>query len=434
MHVRTPTILRPFAALGGVGLVLLAAAGCGSGGAGRDAGPVVRVLVPASERPFWKPLAERFEAAHPGARVDLVEGPESTDLREDLYTASLLARDPTFDLVYMDVIWTAKFAAAGWLRPLDGEVPVAELAAMLPAAREAGRWHGRLYRLPVRTDVGVLYGRRDLLEASGRGMPETFDAFFAAAHALQSPPARWGWVWQGRQYEGLVCNYLEVLRGCGGFWVDPATLEVGLDRPAAARALALLRRAVAKGGISPPGVTTYQEEEGRRLFQDGRAVFLRNWPYAWALVQGKDSPVAGRVAVAPMPHEPGRESGVTLGGWGLGVSAYSRHPELALAFARSTLTLASQRLLCGPTGFAPARIEAYRDSVLLATNAFLPRIEALHAHAVARPAIARYDLASDILQRHLSAALTGGEEPARALAAAAAETREAIGRVRAERR
>src|SRR5262245_25073103 len=84
------------------------------------------VLLPGSERTFWEPIARRFEERHPGVRVDLVEGPQSTDLRENIYTASLLARDPTFDLVYMDVTWTAKFAAAGWLVPLDGFVSAAE--------------------------------------------------------------------------------------------------------------------------------------------------------------------------------------------------------------------------------------------------------------------------------------------------------------------
>src|SRR5262249_13936573 len=107
----------------------------------------ITVLLPGSERPFWTPIARRFERSHPGVRVDLVEGPQSTDLRENMYTASLLARDPTFDLVYMDVTWTAKFAAAGWLVPLDAFVPEPERAAFLPAALAAVLVEGSLYRL-----------------------------------------------------------------------------------------------------------------------------------------------------------------------------------------------------------------------------------------------------------------------------------------------
>jgi len=381
------------------------------------------LMLPPSERPFWEPIARRFERNHPGVRVDLVEGAQSTDLREDLYTSSLLARDPTFDLVYGDVTWTPKFAAAGWLLPLDDRLSEQERGHFLPAALAAGEYEGRLYRVPMRTDVGLLYFRRDLLQRAGRAPPETFEQLVATARALQSPPAVWGFVWQGKQYEGLICNYLEILRGHGGFWVDPATREVGLDHAEAVAALEFMVRCVREEPISPPGVTTYQEEESRRLFQDGRAVFLRNWPYAWSLAQSADSPIRDRVGVLPMMRIRDARAGGTLGGWGLGISAFSRHPDLAMAFIRDATSLEGQRDLCGPTGYAPARRDAYEDPVLLAANPFLTELERLHEHAVARPAVARYALASDILQRHLSAALAGSIDARRALSAAARETR-----------
>jgi multiple sugar transport system substrate-binding protein len=391
--------------------------------AARPAVTPISVLLPGSERPFWEPLARSFEREHPGVRVDLIEGPQATDLRENIYTASLLARDPTFDLVYMDITWTAKFAAAGWLVPLDGWITPDERGGFLPAAIAAGEFEGTLFRLPVRTDVGLLYYRRDMLMAAKLAPPRTFTELTQVARRLQSPPIVWGFVWQGKQYEGLVCNYLELLNGCGGHWVDPVTLDVGLDRPEAFEALAFMVSCVRGNGLSPPGVTTYEEEESRRLFQDGRAVFLRSWPYTWQLAQLPGSQLKGRVGVLPMVHAPGGSSAGTLGGWGLGISAYSRHPQLALAFMRSITSLAGQRTLCAPTGYAPARIEAYTDRKLLDANPFLAELERLHGDAVLRPPIPRYALASDILQRHLSAALAGSEPPARALREAANETR-----------
>ena len=405
------------------GGILLTGPACAPSRLAESPKPILSLMLPPSERPFWEPIARSFERDHPGLRVDLVEGPQSTDLRENLYTASLLARDPTFDLVYMDVTWTAKFAAAGWLVPLDSLLPETELALFLPAALAAGKYKGRLYRVPVRTDLGLLYYRRDLLEAAGHPPPRTFTELEQTARALQSPPEVWGFAWQGRQYEGLVCGFLEVLRGHGGFWVDVATLTVGLDRPEAEAALTYLIRCVRTEPISPPGTTTYQEEESRRLFQDGRAVFLRNWPYAWRLAQAADSRIQGRVGVVPMVHVPGSRSAGTLGGWGLGVSAFSRRQALAIEFITAATTLTSQRALCVPTGYAPARQDAYADSQLLKANPFLTELLRLHDNAVARPAIARYALASDILQRHLSAALAGTEKPDDALRMAARETR-----------
>ncbi|HEY6195491.1 MAG TPA: ABC transporter substrate-binding protein [Candidatus Eisenbacteria bacterium] len=430
---RVATRRKPLAAAIAFALIAITCALLASAPASttRDAATSLTVLLPGSERPFWQPIASRFEREHPGVKVDLVEGPQSTDLRENIYTASLLAKDPTFDLVYMDVTWTAKFAAAGWLVPLDEFVSPAERLEFLPSAIAAGEYEGVLYRMPVRTDVGLLYYRRDLLAAAGLAPPHTFDELLSAARRLQSPPGLWGFVWQGKQYEGLVCNFLEVLSGCGGYWVDPAFLDVGLDRPEALAALSFMLACVRDHPVSPPGVATYEEEESRRLFQDGRAVFLRSWPYAWQLAQMPGSPVRGRVGVLPMVHAVEGRSAGTLGGWGLGVSTYSRHRSLAMEFIRAITSPAGQRALCAPTGYAPALKAAYADPELLGANAFLAELERLHENAVLRPPIPRYALASDILQRHLSAVLAGSERPASALRAAAAETRAMLAGARA---
>jgi multiple sugar transport system substrate-binding protein len=408
-----------------------AAAGCARREPPGEAGSRLALLVPASERQVWSVVAASFEAQRPRTRVRLVEGPNSTDLRENLYTASLLAEDDSFDLVLMDVTWTAKFAAAGWLRRLDEAFGAEEQARFLPQALEAGRYDGSLYRVPTRTDVGVLYFRRDWLEQAGIEAPRTFEELARASRALQAPPERWGFVWPGSQYEGLVCFFLEVLHGHGGFWVDAQTLDVGLDRPEGLAALEFLRRSRLEQPISPPGVTTYKEEESRRLFQDGRAVFLRNWPYAWRLAQAEGSPLAGRVGAQAMVSLSAEPGAGTLGGWGLGVSRHSRRPDEALAFIRHATSLAGQRALCRTSGYAPARVEAWEDPALLAANPFLATLRPIHAAAVARPPLPRYALVSDILQRRLSAALAGLTSTAEALGGAARETRRVLQGARA---
>jgi len=410
--------------------LIAAAAGClGSGGRARTSGNVT-FMVHASELTVWRAVVEGFARTPGGVGVSVVEGPNATELRENLYTTSLLAGDDAFDLVYMDVTWTSKFAAAGWLLPLDADFPASETAKLLPAALEAGRYHGTLYRVPVRTDVGLLYYRKDLLDEAGLPPPATFEELVRASRALERPPQLWGFVFQGSQYEGLVCGYLEVLHGHGGFWVDPATLEVGLDRPEAVRALEFLRACAGEHGISPAGVIAYKEDESRRLFQDGRAVFLRSWPFVWRLAQREDSKVRGRIGVVPMVHATGVSGGGTLGGWGFGISRSSRRPDLALKFLRYAVSLEGQRALCASTGYAPALVAAYDDAELLARNPLLPELRRMHDGAVARPAIPRYAHASDILQRHVSAALAGLDQPPHALAQAAAETRLLLGRRR----
>ena len=407
--------------------LLLPVPACHGDEARDRAGVTLRMLVPANERPFWLPLAESFSRTRPGVSLELEEGPVPTDLRESLTTSALLSGDGAFDLVYLDVTWTPKLAAAGWLRPLDDDFGEEERAELLPQALEAGVYRGRLYRLPFRTDVGLLYYRADLLAAAGIAPPRTFAQLEETARRLQSPPDRWGFLWQGAQYEGLVCFFLEVLHGHGGFWIEPESLRVGLDRPEAEAALAFLVRVRAPGGISPPGVAAYREEETRQLFQGGRAVFLRSWPYVWRLAQREGSAVAGKIGVLPVPTLSGAPGAGTLGGWGLAVARSSRHPAEAVAFLRHATSLESQRLFCAPTGFAPARIDAYSDPALLAANPFLAELLRIHAGAMARPVVARYAQASDILQRHLTAALAGLETTREALAAAARETRLVLG-------
>jgi multiple sugar transport system substrate-binding protein len=388
-------------------------------------GDTIAVLVHASERSTWRKVADAFTRGS-GAAVDVVEGPNATDLRENLYTTSLLAEDDTFDLVYMDVTWTPKLAAKGWLLPLDGDIPASELAALAPAALESGRFGGRLFRVPVKTDAGLLYYRKDLIERAGLPPPKTFEELARAARAVASPPEVWGFLFQGSQYEGLVCVYLEALRGHGGFWIDPATLAVGLDRPEARAALDFLVRC-RRDGLSPPGVTTLKEDESRRLFQDGHAVFLRNWSYTWRLAQRPDSRVAGKVGVTSVPSATGLFGAGTLGGWGLGVSRFARHPRTAAAFIRFAISPEGQRLLCAEAGFAPARLSSYEDPVLVAANPVLPDLKRLLSGAVPRPIVPEYALASDILQRHLSAALSGLTSSGAALEAAAKETRFILG-------
>src|SRR5262245_22977445 len=224
----------------------------------------------------WTDIIGRFNNAHPRTPVRLVEGPPSTDAREDMYSTAFLAGRSAYDIVYCDVIWIPKFAAAGWLLDLTSRLLPADANDFLPADLEAGTYNGRLYRIPAFTDAGVLYYRTDLVQRP----PETYQDLVTAASRFQSAD-RVGYLWQAKQYEGLVTNYLEVLWGYGGEWITPDR-RVLLDTAEVLEALRFLKSTI--GTISPRGVNTYSEEETRNLFQNGRSVFMRNWFYAWALL------------------------------------------------------------------------------------------------------------------------------------------------------
>ncbi len=405
----------------GVGLVVSQSTGTGQ--------PVtLSMLMIATELPMWKPLVQRFEQQYPGVRLKLVEAPSSPDLLEDLSTAAFLLGDSPYDLVYMDVTWTPKFAAAGWLQDLGDRLSTAELAEFLAADVVAGRYQGGLYRIPMRSDIGVLYYRQDLLQQAGYSPPETFAELVTIGRALQQQgKATWGYLWQGRQYEGAAAMFVEVLQGFGGFWLNPETQDVGLDRPEAIQAVEFLLETIDQR-LSPPGVMTYREEDGRYLFQAGNAVFLRSWPYVWALANKPDSAIRGKFGLVPMVHRPGATSGACKGGWGLGISRNTQHPEQAWQAVQFLTSSDSQRHIALVGGYMPTRTALFTDAAIVAQYPHFPKLLEVAQSAVLRPLTPQYAQASDILQRYLSSAFTRRLSPAQAMQAAAQETRRLLAR------
>ena len=387
----------------------------------------IKVLMQALEAAQWEPLEAAFEAQNPDIDLEIVEGPNATNLVEDLYTSSFLLGDSPYDLVYMDIVWTPKFAAAGWLADLSDRISEEELGQFLAGDVNGGRYNGQLYRIPFRSDAGMLYYRQDLLAEAGYQPPQTTQELMAISQDLQDRDVvEWGYVWQGKQYEGLAAMFVEILHGFGGFWIDPATKDVGLDGEGAIAAIEFLRDTI-DSGVSPGGVTTYQEEETRRFFQNGTTLFLRNWPYVWRFANEEGSLIAGKVAIKPMVAAPGESSGATQGGWGLGMVKTTQHPDEAWRVIEFITSEAAQRRFVLETGYVPSRRSLFNDAKIVTEYGHYPQLLQVQESAVLRPPIAQYAQASDILQRYLSAALTERMSPQEAMQAAADETRRLLG-------
>jgi multiple sugar transport system substrate-binding protein len=403
----------------GIGLILLLSA-C----AGEEPGNVLRISGSAvgAEGEVLTRQVGRFMAANPGVRVEIQRTPDDATQRHQLYVQWLNAQVGRPDILQLDVVWTAEFAAAGWILPLDRFRPSIE--DFFPASLEADRWQGRLFALPWFMDVGMLYWRTDLVPRA----PASLDELARFARAGVSDQVPYGIVWQGARYEGLVTVFLEVLGACGGEILTEDG-RVAVASPAGVRALELLRGQIGK--IAPAEVLTWHEEEARFAFQNGNAVFLRNWPYAWPLLneRGK-SKVAGRFAVAPMPPilaAPGGHPSAALGGAQLAVNAHSRLPELAwrlIAF----LTAPDQMLeRAQVAGQYPPRRSLWKDPRLAeALGVPLRDVRRILESATPRPVTPVYSELSEKLQIHLHRALSGQAAPAEALRHAAREMEEIL--------
>ncbi|PSR19139.1 ABC transporter substrate-binding protein [filamentous cyanobacterium CCP3] len=387
----------------------------------------ISFLLRAVEAEQMQGLADQFMAANPDIRIEMVRGPNAADAVENLYTTSFLLGDSPYDILFSDVVWIPKFAAAGWLTDLSDRVSEADLADFLEADVAAGVYQDGFYRMPFRSDMGMLYYRTDLLDQVGLQPPETFNELIAASETIQDQTdVNWGFVWQGLQYEGLVTNFVELVAGYGGFWIDPETLEVGLDQPAAIQATEFMKGVIAQG-ISPPGVTNYIEEDTLRQFENGNAVFMRNWPYAWAEANRDGSLVAGNIALKPMVHAANEQPAACLGGWGFGISATTPHPEEAWRVVEFFTSPGPMKDFITEFAYVPSRRALFTDPEVLAVFPQYEQLLEVAETAVPRPPVGQYAQVSDILQRYLSAAITDQMTPEAAMRAAAGESRRVLG-------
>jgi multiple sugar transport system substrate-binding protein len=376
-----------------------------------------------AKHPRYAVLAEliaQFEKENPGIRVLEEILPASTDEQHQFYVINLAAGAADFDVLDMDIIWVPEFARAGWLADLTPHVPREELAPLHPAALRADWLDARLYGVPWFVDAGVLYYRKDLLDRYGLAPPATYPELLAAAqHVLEreDDPRLSGFVWQGMQYEGLVCAALEFIRGNGGDMLDPDG-QPALTSPATLDAVRFMRALVAEHAVTPPLVTTLNEEAARHIFQGGRAVFMRNWPYARPLLEQPGSPVAGRVGISLLPHFPGQRSAPTLGGFHLGINRNSPHPAEAVKFLRFMLRYDVQKQILLRVGVLAAHRELYRDPEVLAARPYLRDLLPALERVTPRPVTPYYLMISQILQPELSAAVAGIRTPEQAMASA----------------
>lgn len=362
-------------------------------------------------------------AAQSGHTVRIVSTPNDANARFALYQQLLAARSADVDVLQIDVIWPAALAAH--LYDLAPHVGREALAAHLPALVENSRIDNRLVALPWFVDVGLLYYRRDLLEKYGLEPPRTWRELTDAARRVQEGEraagnARmWGYVFQGRPYEGLTCNALEWIAASGGGRLLEDGGVPAVNNPRAVAALDLARSWI--GAIAPEGVLNYGEEDARGVFQSGNAVFMRNWPYAWSLANAEGSPVAGKVGVVALPSgSPDGPRAGTLGGGELAVSRYSRNPEIAAQLVLYLAGTAEQRRRAIEGSFAPTMPALYNDAAVQRGQPLMAAIGAAVRGAVARPvreAGGRYNQVSNAVWLAVHATLSGNGTGAENLAA-----------------
>jgi multiple sugar transport system substrate-binding protein len=357
-------------------------------------------------------LLREFEARHPGVRVTSEVLPWNADEQHQFYVINMEGGRAGFDVLMMDVIWVPEFARAGWLLDLAPWFPRDEQAAFFPSTIAAATQDGGIWGFPWNMNVGLLYYRADLLARHGFGPPRTWDELAGQVRAIRAAGQEGldGYLWQGKQYEGLVVNVLEQLWADGTDLLGPG--EVVFPDPARAEAVLAFMRGLLATGISPAWTTAADEELGRRAFGDGRAIFYRGWPYALDLFGMPDSRVRGRVGIAGLPrHRHGTASPGSTGGSHLGVYRHTPYPEQAVALARFLTAEDAQRRIAR-AALWPTRTRLYTDPAVAGERPGVREIYTLALAGRPRPVTPWYLTLSTTVQPELSAALVGVKSPA----------------------
>lgn len=390
--------------------VLLAAAGCSRPARAGSSKELVWATggITSADRDSAQDAVAQWETLHPeGPKVRVEPLAQSTYEQRQLMALELNAGLSELDILTLDVVWIPEFAHRGWLVDLQELRPQIEQVS-LPGPVHAGVWDGKLWAVPNTTDAGILYYRSDLVDTPPATWEELIDVGRRVGEQNGISPFVAA---DGAQVEGLVVHYLEYFWGLGGEVLEPDGRSVLFPLDKAQQAVEFMRKAFL-GGIYAPGFNTMKQEDARKTFQSGEAVFLRSWPYAFFQMNGgdPDSQVVGKVAIAPLPVFDGHRRVTALGGHNLAVSAFSRNIPAAIEFVRHVSTSHPvQPPQAQRNSTAPTLKAAYRDR---ASDPMIALLAKVLPTAKPRPATPHWaTISAEIQQQIFAAYATGDREP-----------------------
>jgi multiple sugar transport system substrate-binding protein len=353
-------------------------------------------------------LVDEWNGKHPKEKVEITELPEAADEQRNLMVQNAQAKSKEFSVLNLDVVWTAEFAANQWVVKLPQDQ--FDLDKFLEPAVNTAKYRDNLYAVPVYSDGGLLFYRKDLLTAAGvTDAPKTWDEMKEDCAKVQALPGNSGlgcYAGQFDKYEGLTCNFSEAVQSAGGSILDKSGKPT-VDTQEAKDGLNFLVNGVKDKEI-PAAAVTYKEEDGRRAFQDGQLIFHRNWPYVYAKAQATDgsSQVAGKFDIAPLPGKDG--AGVsTLGGHNFAISAFAENKATALDFIKFFTSEEAERSNLLATSQAPTRTDLYDDADLLKQFPYLATLKESILTAVPRPQAVQYNDVTAAMQDAAYSAMNG---------------------------
>jgi multiple sugar transport system substrate-binding protein len=388
---------------------LFPAVGCGGGGDDSGGAPKAEkaTQAKASGNVTWcigkdttgafGTVVDNFNKANPNANAKLLELPEDAVEQRRLQIQRLRAKSTECDVLGMDVIWTAEYAAQGWLKDVSDYISE-NGDKFIKSTVDTTNFEDKNWGVPFNSNAGFIYYRTDQVNEA----PKDWETMYKEAADNN------GIVYQGFRYEGLTVNFLELLYSKGGSIVSDDGKEATANSQEAKDVLKFMADGI-KNGAAPKANTTYKEEESRRAFESGNATFMRNWPYAYAL--GKDSKIADKFDITTFPGFAGQDGAGVLGGYNLGISAYSKNPEGSLAFIEFATKPDQQKIMATEASLPPTTSATYDDPAVKKAMPFAADLKTAIEQAQPRPVSPVYPQISEAVYNNVYDALQGNASP-----------------------
>ena len=372
----------------------------------------LRIFTGGQQRPdVMRKIADEYQKKNPNVKIDVEVGGATSEAQQQYLSTVLSAKDSVLDVILIDVIRPAQWAAQGWAEPLDGYLGADKpkvVGQYLKAYADADQVGGKLYALPYFADAQFLYYRKDLLEKYKRPVPKTWDELMETAKIImdgEKNPQLQGFSTAGAPIEGTVCTYLVPLWGAGSELTKNGKLN--LDTPAAKAAFQLFGR-MKQAGVLPKNIAEIPTDRIRIDFQAGNVIFAQNWGYFWNRVENDaDTKVKGKTGVAVLPHDQGGTSATCIGGWQLAVSAYSKNKAEAVKFARWLSSPEVSKMQAIMASQMPVFPSVYKDPDVLKANPWYAEALPVVEGAKSRPVSAQYPQVSDVIRSNMNAYLAG---------------------------
>ncbi|RMF10874.1 MAG: extracellular solute-binding protein [Candidatus Neomarinimicrobiota bacterium] len=395
----------------------------------------VRIYYADNISPAHQEIIDRFNRDYAGrievVPIDLPFTRFTTNERKELLARSLRSGNSQIDVFAVDQIWVSRFAR--WGERLEPYFPPDTLRNVVGYGLETCYYEGDLVALPLYLDIGVLFYRKDLISAlpDGAEWERKIQRSLTWQELLDFQrkyyPGQPVLSLQAAGYEGLICNYLEVMGAAGGDLITSRAFR--LTDPRAEAACQLLVDLVHRYHAVPEEVTHFNENESYLYGLQHDLPLIRGWP---SMTQdtsylGSAARKVNRLGLAPLPHFAGEAPASVFGGWNLMVSRFSEHKEEAITFIRYLLSLNSQQILYEAGHYLPVRTELYEPEAGLSHPDRIAFLKQLLRQGIHRPAHVNYTRISDVLSEALNETIRRNADVDSTLSAMEQEIRRLLG-------